>query len=637
MRTLSFHLIPLAVALATGLSCPHPSRAQPCPVIPLPKEYIPGTDSIPYRTPAVRMAESVEGIPKGNPEGYRLSISRDGIVILCTDPRGEINARRTLSQLLSKDGGMVPVCEITDYPSFPIRGFLLDCGRTYMSLDVIKRAIDILSRLKINTFHWHLTENQAFRLESRLHPEVNTSSSMSRCPGLYYTHKEVRELEDFCMERGVTLIPEIDLPGHSGAFERATGYGMQTPEGKRILLDILREAAGLFRGEWFHIGTDETAFRDSTLVPDAVSLLRSLGKKVISWNPGWEYSSRDEIDLTQLWSYRGRPTPGVPYIDCRFHYINHFDSFSDVVDLQSSTVYGRASGEEDGARGAIVALWNDRMVEPEERIVVENALYQSAAALADRTWRGGGHQYFDRKGARLGMDVTDPLTADYLDFEKRLSLFREKSGLDFPFIPQGGVVWNITAPQDNGGDLSREWDYKALPRIQCRGAGIYLRHTWSPLVPGLLEDPRENSTVYAYTYVLSDRDRDCALMFLTQNSSRSEKDVPPPRGEWDWRDSYVKINGEAVPPPLWSEDLGRRDGEAPMGNLNSPLSTPLPVHLREGWNEVVIRLPVGKFTTREVRLVKWGFTFILTDREGKMALPVVYATEKMADSSRELR
>ncbi len=572
------------------------------------------------------MVESIEGIPEGNIEGYFLKVSEEGILVECTSPDGEKNALKTLSQLLSKDGHRLPFCEITDYPAFPIRGWLMDCGRTYISMDELRREIDILSRFKINVFHWHLTENQAFRLESKLHPEVNSPSSMSRCPGKFYTQQEARELEEFCLERGVTLIPEIDLPGHSKAFERATGYSMQSPRGKAILMDILGEAADLFRGQYFHIGTDEVPFEDRSLVPEAVSLLRSKGKKVISWNPGWNYASSLEIDMTQLWSYRGKPTSGVPYVDCRFHYINHFDMFWDMVDVHSSTVYGNGEAQEDGAQGAIIALWNDRYIDSEERIVKENALYQSVLALADRLWRGGGYQYFDRKGARLKMDMTDPLTADYLDFERRVVLQKDRTAPDFPFLPQGSVVWNITDALDNGGDLAREWDWKALPSTEVRGAGIYLRHTWGSLVPGLLDSPRENSTVYAYTYVLSEKEQDCGLVFLSQNASRSEKDVPPPQGKWDWRDSYVKLNGEEVSPPVWSEDRGKAEDEAPMGNLNSPMTSPLPVHLHEGWNELVIKLPVGKFSTPETRLVKWGFTCILTDRSGDNVLPVVYST-----------
>lgn len=143
---------------------------------------------------------------------------------------------------------------------------------------------------------------------------------MTRDAGCFYTQEEVREFAAWCRERHVMLIPEIDLPGHSAAFERAMGFSMQTPEGKAALKTIFDELCGIFDGPYVHIGTDEVHFTDTELVPEIVSHIRSHGKKVISWNPGWHYEP-GEIDMTQLWSYRGRPQPGIPAIDCRLHYI----------------------------------------------------------------------------------------------------------------------------------------------------------------------------------------------------------------------------------------------------------------------------------------------------------------------------
>ncbi len=93
-----------------------------------------------------------------------------------------------------------------------------DVGRGYISVEELKREIDILSRYKINVFHWHLTENQAWRLESKIFPVLNDSCNMTRMPGKFYTLEEVRDLVEFCKQRQVMLIPEIDMPGHSAAL-----------------------------------------------------------------------------------------------------------------------------------------------------------------------------------------------------------------------------------------------------------------------------------------------------------------------------------------------------------------------------------------------------------------------------------
>ena len=164
-----------------------------------------------------------------------------------------------------------------------------DVGRSYISVEELKREIEILSRFKINVFHWHLTENQAWRLESKIFPMLNDSINTVRMPGKYYTLEEARELVDFCKQHQVMLIPEIDMPGHSAAFIRTFRHDMQSPEGMKILKLLIDEVCETFDVPYLHIGTDEVAFTNPDFVPEMVSYVRSKGKKVISWNPGWHY------------------------------------------------------------------------------------------------------------------------------------------------------------------------------------------------------------------------------------------------------------------------------------------------------------------------------------------------------------
>ena len=516
-----------------------------------------------------------------------------------------------------------------DWPSFRVRGWMMDVGRTYVSLEELKREVDIFSQFKVNVFHLHLTENEAWRLESRRYPQLNAPENMTRQPGKFYTQDEMRELDAFCRERGVTLIPELDIPGHSGAFERAMGFGMQTPEGKAVLRELLEEVFDTFSGPYVHIGTDEVAFTDSWLISEMVAYIRAHGRKALSWNPGWPYRL-GEIDGLQLWSYRGEAKEGIPAVDCRLHYINHFDLFGDLIGLHTSTIYGQTEGSDDIA-GSIIALWNDRYLTSEENILKENNLYASVLALADRAWRGGGYQYFDGFGTVLPDE--GPAREDFLDFEKRMLAYRETVLKDVPmaYVAQGQARWAISPAYPNGGDLEKvfppEEGVWETDRV-VTGSGLYFRHVWGPgTVAGYYPDPQPDHTVFARTKVWSSRRQTVGLLFETQDYSRSERDPMPPQGAWDYRHSRLWLNGTEILPPEWVGNTGRADSQEPFGNANCAGRAPLPVPLDKGWNELLIKLPVGAFSTPETRLVKWMFTCALTTPDGRAAAEVKYETD----------
>ena len=330
----------------------------------------------------VELLPVIDGVKLNPDEAYRLSVSGKLIKIEAVTERGVYWALQTLRQLEKKKGkkSLFAGCEIVDWPAFRIRGFMQDVGRSYISVEELKREIEILSRFKINVFHWHLTENQAWRLESKIFPMLNDSINTVRMPGKYYTLEEARELVDFCKQHQVMLIPEIDMPGHSAAFIRTFRHDMQSPEGMKILKLLIDEVCETFDVPYLHIGTDEVAFTNPDFVPEMVSYVRSKGKKVISWNPGWHYKP-GEIDMTHLWSYRGKAQPGIPAIDSKFHYLNHFDTFADLVALYNSRIYNKVEGSDDIA-GTILAIWNDRMISKEEDMIVQNGFYPSMLAIA---------------------------------------------------------------------------------------------------------------------------------------------------------------------------------------------------------------------------------------------------------------
>ena len=529
----------------------------------------------------VELVPSIEEARLNGAEAYRLSVSNKRIKIEAVTEQGVYWAMQTLRQLERKKGkrSSVAGCEIVDWPAFRIRGFMQDVGRSYISMEELKREIEILSRFKINVFHWHLTENQAWRLESKIFPMLNDSVNTIRMPGKYYTLEEARDLVDFCKKHQVLLIPEIDMPGHSAAFVRAFRHDMQSPEGMKILKLLLDEVCETFDVPYLHIGTDEVEFTNPHFVPEMVAYVRSKGKKVISWNPGWHYKP-GEIDMTHLWSYRGKAQPGIPAIDSKFHYLNHFDVFGDIVALYNSRIYDQAEGSEDIA-GTILALWHDRLIDNEWNLVIENGLYPNMLAIAERAWRGGGTEYFDGLGTILPPEDTEAFK-EFADFEKRMLWHKEHTfkGYPFAYVKQTNVKWNITDAFPNGGDMDKvfppEQELKDTYHYngntygvrQAIGAGIYLRHVWGDMVPAFYADPKENHTAYAYTWVYSPKDQEVGLWAEFQNYSRSEMDLAPLPGKWDYKGSRIWINDREILPPVWTATHKVKSYEVPLGNEN---------------------------------------------------------------------
>ena len=590
----------------------------------------------------VELVPSIEEARLNGAEAYRLSVSNKRIKIEAVTEQGVYWAMQTLRQLERKKGkrSSVAGCEIVDWPAFRIRGFMQDVGRSYISMEELKREIEILSRFKINVFHWHLTENQAWRLESKIFPMLNDSVNTIRMPGKYYTLEEARDLVDFCKKHQVLLIPEIDMPGHSAAFVRAFRHDMQSPEGMKILKLLLDEVCETYDVPYLHIGTDEVEFTNPHFVPEIVAYVRSKGKKVISWNPGWHYKP-GEIDMTHLWSYRGKAQPGIPAIDSKFHYLNHFDVFGDIVALYNSRIYDQAEGSEDIA-GTILALWHDRLIDNEWNLVIENGLYPNMLAIAERAWRGGGTEYFDGLGTILPPEDTEAFK-EFADFEKRMLWHKEHTfkGYPFAYVKQTNVKWNITDAFPNGGDMDKvfppEQELKDIYHYngntygvrQAIGAGIYLRHVWGDMVPAFYADPKENHTAYAYTWVYSPKDQEVGLWAEFQNYSRSEMDLAPLPDKWDYKGSRIWINDREILPPVWTATHKVKSYEVPLGNENCVGRVPLAVHLNKGWNKVFLKLPIGKFKMAETRLVKWMFTAVFVTPDGERAVEgLIYSPDK---------
>jgi hexosaminidase len=149
-------------------------------------------------------------------ESYQLDIQRDKIRIQATSDLGAMHALETLLQLLQNNGTSFyfPTASISDFPRFTWRGLMIDVARHFQPLEVIQRNLDAMAALKMNVFHWHLTDDQGWRIELKNHPKLTQLAS----DGKYYTQEEIKKIVKYADERGILVVPEIDVPGHASAI-----------------------------------------------------------------------------------------------------------------------------------------------------------------------------------------------------------------------------------------------------------------------------------------------------------------------------------------------------------------------------------------------------------------------------------
>jgi hexosaminidase len=221
-------------------------------------------------------------------ESYGMQVAREAVNIDGDSPAGVFHGIQTLLQLLHITDARtcetdIPAVEVHDYPAFPWRGMHLDVCRHFFPKEFIKKFIDLLAMYKFNTFHWHLTEDQGWRIEIKKYPKLTeigawrTEKDGTRYGG-FYTQDDIRDIVEYAGQRYITIVPEIELPGHAraalaaypeysctgGPFEVANEWGVfddvfcpGRDETFAFLEDILKEVCNLFPGVYFHIGGDE--------------------------------------------------------------------------------------------------------------------------------------------------------------------------------------------------------------------------------------------------------------------------------------------------------------------------------------------------------------------------------------------
>jgi hexosaminidase len=263
-------------------------------------------------------------VPSG--EGYDLAVDARGIVLRARDPRGLFYGSITLWQLLTQDVDTVtnldvPQLHIVDAPRFAWRGVMLDSARHFQPPEFVKRFIDEIATLKLNTFHWHLTDDQGWRIEIKRHPKLTEIGAWRQDAGAagvdangkpvryggFYTQDEIRDIVRYAAARYVTIVPEIDMPGHMQAAIAAYpelgslgdapavshDWGVHTyllnvdDATLAFVDDVLDEVVDLFPGPYIHIGGDEAAKDQWKASPRVQARMKALGLKDENALQGW--------------------------------------------------------------------------------------------------------------------------------------------------------------------------------------------------------------------------------------------------------------------------------------------------------------------------------------------------------------
>jgi hexosaminidase len=365
----------------------------------------------------------------GEDESYTLEITASGAKLSAPTPLGTLHGLQTFLQLVeaTPKGFAVPVVTIRDTPRFVWRGLMIDAGRHFIPVDVIKRNLDGMEAVKLNVFHWHLSDNQGFRVESKKFPKLQEMGS----DGLFYTQDEIRDVIAYARDRGIRVVPEFDMPGHStawfvgypdlasapGPYEIERRWGVFDPamdptrdHTYNFLEDFIAEMAKLFPDPYFHIGGDEVngkqwdanpkiqEFKQKHGLKDNAALQTAFTnrvQKIVSKHDkimvGWDEILSPEMPkdvVIQSWrgqeslaaaakqGYRGLLSNGY-YIDLMWSAARHY-----AVDPMSGDAAKLSNEEKQRILGGEATMWSEH-VGPEN---IDSRIWPRTAAIAERYW-----------------------------------------------------------------------------------------------------------------------------------------------------------------------------------------------------------------------------------------------------------
>jgi hexosaminidase len=360
-------------------------------------------------------------------ESYTLTIDSRRISLKSKTDLGAMHGLETLLQLLQLENGnyYFPGCTISDSPRFAWRGLLIDVGRHFMPVDVIKHNIDGMAAVKMNVLHFHLSEDQGFRIECKAFPKLHQLGS----DGQYFTQEQIKDIIAYADARGIRVVPEFDMPGHASSWfvgypELASGKGQYSVEDKfgvllptmnpaqektyQFLDTFLREMTTLFPDQYFHIGGDENngkewdanpsiqEFKQANNLADnnalqayfnkrILEILNKYGKKMVGWDEIMQPQLPKEI-LIQSWRKGGLVESvrnGFPVILSKGYYIDlaqpaelHYktDPLPDTIALTDDQKKLVIGGE--------ATMWTEMATEE----TIDSRIWPRTAAIAERLW-----------------------------------------------------------------------------------------------------------------------------------------------------------------------------------------------------------------------------------------------------------
>lgn len=389
-------------------------------------------------------------------EGYRITLDSDGVKVEYRDEAGKFYAFKTLDQMKAQTEKL-PCAVIEDAPKFAYRGFMLDCARHFFTVEEIKKYVSVMASVKLNKFHWHLTDDQGWRLEIKKYPlltEIGSSRKGTRNDGKpvsgFYTQEDVKEIVAFCAERHIEVIPEIDMPGHFTAAVAAynnlgcKGEGVKVAESFGVLPDIacvgkdstlefckdvLREASELFPSKYFHLGGDEALKYRWLDCPDCqkklaklklkneeelqgyfmsemTAFLNTLGKTAVIWNDGTLGGNIKGDYAVQYWkeskaclnAAKREALSGKKIIYSPFG-AYYLDYPCGMTPLKKTYLCETDAMPKGSVEGLEAPLWTEYIETADE---LETRLFPRLFAVADRAWS---------------------FEADYNDFSVRLDAY----------------------------------------------------------------------------------------------------------------------------------------------------------------------------------------------------------------------
>lgn len=361
-------------------------------------------------------------------ESYTLDVTPAGARLASPTVVGALHGLETLLQLVSADsaGFFIPAVTIADQPRFRWRGLLIDAGRHWMPPDMVRRTLDGMAAVKLNVLHWHLSEDQGFRVESRRYPELQRLGS----EGMFYTQEEMRALVAYARDRGIRVVPEFDMPGHAtswlvaypeyasapGPYQIERRFGVFDPTFDptreatyRFIEGFITEMAALFPDPYWHIGGDEVngrqwnqsphilrfkrehGFRDNDALQAYFNqrlsrILGRHGKRMV----GWDEILHDSLPagtVVQSWrgtEYLGRAAArGYGGILSAPYYLDHIDP-ADQMYLADPLPTGAGFSPEQADRvlGGEACMWAEHV----SNETVDSRLWPRLAAIAERFW-----------------------------------------------------------------------------------------------------------------------------------------------------------------------------------------------------------------------------------------------------------